>query len=328
MQRFAHGDSQMSEISEGDKKYYRILNILNRLNSGPVNTRELAEEFNVSPRSVQRDIERINLTGFNLISEKRGTYSFAPGTSLKQMRLTDDQIYVLIMMRDKLASMGGHITEAFNSIFSRITAGTDADPLLYDINTKGLTPILKNTYDELSYAVRNRKYIKILYPGKAGLKEFILKPLKILTSDTFFYLLAVPTKKDILLKYRLDRIQKLEVLEKDFHIHEIKTLQSSLKTATSIWGVNTNEKKTIELEACGQAADFFRCKNVLPEQEISVSNQDKIRVRAKISHAMEVLPLILQWLPEIRIISPASLKDKIREKMIQVKEYIKEEFGI
>ena len=59
----------MSGLSEGDKKYYRILNILNRLNAGPVSTSELASEFNVSPRSVQRDIERINMTGFSLVCD-------------------------------------------------------------------------------------------------------------------------------------------------------------------------------------------------------------------------------------------------------------------
>ena len=156
--------------NDGDRKYYRILNILNRLNSGPVNTTELAEEFNVSPRSVQRDIERINMTGFSLVCEKRGTYSFAPGTSLKSMRLTEEQVYVLLMMRDKLSSLGGPVSEAFNSIFARVVSGTDADPLFYDINTKGLTPLVKEIYDDIAFAVRFRKYIKILYPGKNGIK--------------------------------------------------------------------------------------------------------------------------------------------------------------
>ena len=152
----------MAGLSEGDKKYYRILNILNRLNAGPVSTTDLAEEFNVSARSVQRDIERINMTGFSLVCEKRGTYSFAPGTSLKSMRLTEEQIFVLLMMRDKLASMGGPVADAFNDIFARLVSGTDADPLFYDINTKALAPMLKEIYDDISFAVRFRKYIKIL----------------------------------------------------------------------------------------------------------------------------------------------------------------------
>ena len=318
----------MSGLSEGDKKYYRILNILNRLNAGPVSTSELASEFNVSPRSVQRDIERINMTGFSLVCEKRGTYSFAPGTSLKSMRLTDDQVYVLLMMRDKLASMGGPVAEAFNDIFARVVSGTDADPLFYDINTRGLTPILKEIYGDISFAVRMKKYIKILYPGKNGLKEYVLKPLKILTSDTFFYVLAVPTKKEVLLKYRIDRIKKLEVLMEEFKMPSDPDILNSLKNATSIWGVNTKQKKEIKLMASGQAADFFRCKTVLPGQEIKEEKDGKISIKAKISHEMELFPIIMQWLPEIQLQSPAELKEKLKEKMSVVLAYINENFEL
>lgn len=314
--------------NDGDRKYYRILNILNRLNSGPVNTTELAEEFNVSPRSVQRDIERINMTGFSLVCEKRGTYSFAPGTSLKSMRLTEEQVYVLLMMRDKLSSLGGPVSEAFNSIFARVVSGTDADPLFYDINTKGLTPLVKEIYDDIAFAVRFRKYIKILYPGKNGIKEYILKPLKILTSDTFFYVLAVPTKKEVLLKYRIDRIKRLDVLIEDYKMPENPDILESLKNATSVWGVNTKEKHSITLEAYGQAADFFRCKAALPDQHISEKEDGKLTVNAKISHEMEVFPLILQWLPEIRLVSPEPLREKLKEKMIKVKDYLQTEFNL
>lgn len=318
----------MAELSDSDKKYYRILNILNRLNAGPVSTSELAAEFNVSQRSVQRDIERINMTGFSLVCEKRGTYSFAPGTSLKSMRLTDDQVFVLLMMRDKLASLGGPVSEAFNDIFARVISGTDADPLFYDINTKALASLVKNIYNNISFAVRYRKYIKILYPGRNGLKKYVLKPLKILTSDTFFYLLAVPTKKEVLLKYRLDRIMKIEVLAENYELPENKDILESLKNATSVWGVNTKTKYNIELEAKGQAADFFRCKIVLPSQSIKECPDGSVRISAKISHEMEVLPLIMQWMPEIKVISPKSLKEKMRERMSLAREYIKEEFEI
>lgn len=318
----------MAALSEGDKKYYRILNILNRLNSGSVNTTELAEEFNVSPRSVQRDIERINMTGFSLVCEKRGTYSFAPGISLKSMRLTEEQIYVLIMMRDKLSSLGGPVSESFDSIFARIVSGTDADPLFYDINTKGLTPLVKDIYSDISYAVRSRKYIRILYPGRNGLKEYVLKPLKILTSDSFFYVLAVPTKKEVLLKYRIDRIKKLDVLIEEYRMPENPDILESLKNATSVWGVNTKEKFSVILEVCGQAADFFRCKTVLPEQKIQEKKDGILTVTARISHEMEIFPLILQWLPEIKLVSPEILRLKLKEKMLQVRSYLKTEFDI
>lgn len=282
----------------------------------------------MSPRSIQRDIERINMTGFALVSEKKGTYSFAPGTSLTQLSLTDEQIYVLLMMRDKLAAIGGPLAEAFNSIFARLISNGSTEPMLYDINSRSLTPPVRSLYEEISYAVRNRKYIKVKYPSKTEIKEFLLKPLKILTSDTFLYILAVPTKKEVLLKYRLDKIISLEVMLKEFKPPESIEIQKILKSATSIWGVNTKEQYSIVLIAKNQAADFLSSKLLLPCQENLRLKDGRLKVKAKISHEMEVIPLIMQWLPDIEIYSPQLLKEKMKGRMLEVKNYLKEQFGL
>ena len=56
-----------------DKKIFRLVSILNKLNGGgKVRSIELAEEFNVSIRSVQRDLDLLNLTGFPLDTQEKG----------------------------------------------------------------------------------------------------------------------------------------------------------------------------------------------------------------------------------------------------------------
>ena len=115
---------------------------------------------------------------------------------------------------------------------------------------------------------------------------------------------------------------------KEYKMPENASLLESLKNATSVWGVNTKDKYSVQLMAQGQAADFFRCKVVLPSQKTEEKEDGKILISAKISHEMEVLPIIMQWLPEIKIISPESLKKKMAERLMPVKEYIKEEFGL
>jgi len=66
------------------KKLSRLVRILNRLETeGKVTPRELAEEFNVTMRTAQRDLELINMAEFPLVSPEKGVYSFMPGFSLK-----------------------------------------------------------------------------------------------------------------------------------------------------------------------------------------------------------------------------------------------------
>ena len=77
----------MPKNKDYDKRIFRLLYILNKLDSSKsVSTKELAEEFNVSIRTVQRDLELLNLSGFLLTSPQRGFYKFEDGYSLKKNR--------------------------------------------------------------------------------------------------------------------------------------------------------------------------------------------------------------------------------------------------
>ena len=78
-----------------DKKIFRIIRILNKLDScGKVSTRLLAKEFNVNIRSIQRDLQLIITAGFPLVSdeENKGEYRFFEGFSLKKMMLSEEEI--------------------------------------------------------------------------------------------------------------------------------------------------------------------------------------------------------------------------------------------
>ena len=79
-----------------DKKIFRLVSILNKLNGGgKVRSSVLAEEFNVSIRSVQRDLDLLNLTGFPLDTPEKGVYSFMQGFSLRKLMLTNEEASLL-----------------------------------------------------------------------------------------------------------------------------------------------------------------------------------------------------------------------------------------
>ena len=70
-----------------DKKIFRLMFILNRLSSKEaITTPGLAQEFNVTTRTVQRDLELLSQTGFPLFFDN-GTYKFTDGFSIRKIRL-------------------------------------------------------------------------------------------------------------------------------------------------------------------------------------------------------------------------------------------------
>jgi predicted DNA-binding transcriptional regulator YafY len=308
----------MSKKDSGDKKYYRVLNILNRLNEGPVRIADLSAEFDVSERSIQRDIERINLTGFHLDTPQRGVYTFSDGVSLKSFNLTSDQLSVLVLMREMAGGMGGAIQEAFDKVFARATAAGAAESPFYAVGPRALNPLTRKFYEDIVFAIENRKKIKADYVSASGEKERVLCPVKILASENFFYMMAAVDggKEGQFPKFRVDRIKKLQILPDEFTPPAPEVIKKIIGTATTIWGVNEGARIKLTLKAEGAAADFLQSKEALPQQKVSKPAPDgSVTVKAVIHHPMEVVPLVLHWMPEITIIEPAALRAEVKARI-------------
>lgn len=308
----------MYKKDSGDKKYYRVLNILNRLNEGPVRLPELAKEFGVSERSIQRDVERINLTGFHLDTPQKGVYSFATGVSLNSFNLSSEQLSVLVLMREMANGMGGAIKDAFDKIFDRATSSGTADSPFYSVGARALNPLTRKFYEDIVFAIENRKKLKVRYASVTRVKERLLCPVKILASENFFYMMASVDGGTTgqFPKFRVDRIKRLEIMPEEFPQPDPALIKKIIGTATTIWGVNEGAKIKITLKAEGAAADFLQSKEVFPRQKVSKPAADgSVTVKAVIHHPMELVPLVLHWIPEITIMEPAGLRDDIKGRI-------------
>lgn len=308
----------MYQKDSGDKKYFRVLNILNKLNEGPVRVADLCAEFGVTERSIQRDLERINLTGFHLDTPQKGVYAFAGGVSLKNYDLTSEQLSVLVLMREMAGGMGGAIQEAFDKVFARATAAASAESPFYAVGPRALNPLTRRFYEDIVYAIERRKKLRVRYASVNGEKDRVLRPVKLLASEAFFYMLASADGGEAgkFAKYRVDRIKKLEILPDEFDPPPPALVKKFIGAATSIWGVNDGKKTAVTLKARGAAADFLQNKELLPGQKVSRPAPDgSVTVKAVIHHPMEVVPLVLHWMPEITIAEPAELRGEVKRRI-------------
>ena len=312
----------MSKKDSGDKKYYRVLNILNRLNEGPVRIADLSAEFCVSERSIQRDVERINLTGFHLDTPQKGVYTFADGVSLKSYNLTSEKLSVLVLMREMAGGLGGAIKDAFDKVFARATSSSAGDSLFYSIGPRALNPLTRKFYEDIVFAIEHSKKLKVSYASPEGAKQRVLCPVKILASESFFYMMAAVDggKAGQFPKFRVDRIKALDILPEEFTPPSPELIKKIIGPATTIWGVNEGKKIKVILKAEGAAADFLQSKEILPLQKVKRAADGAVTVKGVIHHPMEVVPLVLHWMPEISVIEPGTLRDEVAGR---IKTYLK-----
>jgi len=89
-----------------DRKIFRLLYMLNKLNEeGNVKASELAVEFSVTTRTVQRDLVLLDIAGFPIIQEN-GIQKFDRGFSLRKITLKPEEKFLIMLFYDLFSKVG------------------------------------------------------------------------------------------------------------------------------------------------------------------------------------------------------------------------------
>ncbi len=302
-----------------DKKVFRLFFILNQLDSRKkVSTSELAQEFSVSPRTVQRDIVLLNTTGFPIISLEKGYHSFMEGFSLKKMMLTREEASLLSFLHDISKSLGGKFEDSFSSILKKVISN-EQDSAFYVKIPNGLK--ISKDYpfiNDIEEAISDNRKIALHYKTPEKKRDYKVCPLKITFFDGFWYLLSQADGKEWLRTFRLENIKRLEMLNEYFNPPE--NINTILQESVNIWFSEKKDKKVV-LKIDKEVASFFKQRVYFPLQKIKKENRDgSLRIETKISQYEEIIYTILQWVPHVHVIEPKCLKGEIKEKLI---EYLK-----
>ncbi|MCG2726741.1 MAG: transcriptional regulator [Elusimicrobia bacterium] len=308
--------------NEGDKKYYRILRILNMLNKGQVKVSKLAQEFNVTVRSIERDLERINMTEFRLDSPEKGVWKFAPGISLKETKMSPGQSAAFVMLAEISKNLGGTVDKSFKTLFKNIMRTNPWESNIIPIMPK-MIGLKKHPYiADIEYAIDNRKELRIEYflEDKNEIVKRYICPLKILFADGLTYILSMFKDKNKYMKYRLDKIKKLDITEIEFPYP--KNITKIIEDARNIWGATDSKyrKIIVSLKIKDWARDYFLTQEIIGGQKITKEKDGSLLFKAKVCHIMEILPHILRWMPNITVLEPEELKEEINNK---IKDYLK-----
>lgn len=87
-------------------KILRLRQILLRLEQGAVRQEELADELQVSTRTIQRDMALMQQAQFPLLGPKQGVYRLAEGFSLMDADLTAEKVSVWLVSYDLAKQLG------------------------------------------------------------------------------------------------------------------------------------------------------------------------------------------------------------------------------
>ena len=169
----------------------------------------------------------------------------------------------------------------------------------------------KEKFRFLEHAITFRKEIRFTYRNVDKVNVFTLKPYKILFISENFYLASEYHYKNK--KVTLSRIAMIEDLEytgNTFnHNHEmleyIYQMQSPWATYKEQF---RNELKEVIVQVPKEQAKYFKLKKFLPSQKIlSEDKEGTLTLSYTVTSQNEVISLIKQWIPYMKVIAPESL---------------------
>lgn len=207
------------------QRFDRLTSILIRLQSRRlVTAREIADQFEVSIRTIYRDIQALRQAGVPIGEEEGRGYFLMEGYRLPPVMFTPEEAKALVAIQQMLHY---HTEESlkrnFESALGKIKAVLDPDEkakLDYlEANSGYYQPWAPSSQwlEQVQIAVAEHRKIQLVYQAKnAQVTQRTIRPQGLYFNGATWLTIAYCEKRHDTREFRLDRIQEMHLLSETF----------------------------------------------------------------------------------------------------------------
>lgn len=272
----------------------RLIQIIQRLYRGEkLKISQLAKEFNVSTKTIQRDLKE-RLKSSLLIKDGHNFY-----LSPKARENSDDFIL------DFLFNLAPHYGDEFSYRLTHILSKYQAiknDNLFLSLQTPSITQKLQEI-QAIQMALSKQTYIKLHYKS-APLSHII--PIKIQAINGVWYLFALQEERKLFLS--LSQITEVKAERKRFALSEeaYKRFESEFFDTP---------KTLVSLFVYPQIAQEFQLKKFATHQKVIQDKEGSLIIEFLSNNLEGIEQEILKHIPNVAVLEPQELKDSIESKI-------------
>jgi len=297
---------------QNNTKYNRINQIYEMLknNVHGMTITELSNELDVSTKTIQRDLYEV-LVDCGAIKEGR-YWKINP--KLTEDNLASNEKLILGILDDMAKNAGSIFYSKAHNLLQQVTQQLE-HPIFTNIDSEALNENTLHSFETIEKAIKNKTEITFKYIKN----KFKVKPLKLAFFDGFWYLLCLDSNdKDTFKKFHLKSINDLKTTDTIFNT--TTQIEDKLKHANSVW-FNFDEPYSVRLFLSKEIKKYFERKPLKGQALIGEDKDGSIEIEIKITNEMEIIPLILYYIPFIKVLEPQWLADVVKHR---VQGYLKE----
>lgn len=274
------------------------------LDKGKATAPELAEEFEVSVRTIYRDIDALSGAGIPVYAEtgRNGGIHLMSGFVLDKAVLSEKERQEILTALQSI-----NITQNINDSqtlqkLSAVFQLPSENWLEVDFSRWGNKVFDNEKFALLKSAVIHHRNVKIYYANSSGaLNERIVQPYKLAYKARAWYLKAFCTEKQDWRTFKLNRILDLAVLEEGFEHRDFPALPEPFG----------EENEQILLRFPQEMA--YRVYDEFDKTQVRQEVDGAFIVSADMPQDAWLTGFLLSFGTQVEILSPAHLKEDVAE---------------
>lgn len=283
------------------------------LDKEQMTAKELAEHFEVSTRTIYRDVEILSGSGIPIYMSKGkgGGISLLPEYVLNKTVITEteraDILSSLKAVQAVSLSEAGTVLDKLGSLFGN----TDVDWIEVDFGLWGDGEKESDSFEILKQAILSKNIVEFQYTAAVSeRKKRIVEPLKLVFKGSNWYLYAYCREREDYRFFKLKRMQDIVVTEEGFGRNAPKQVLQK----ESIYDKQPKVKVTLKLEkeAVFRAMDDFA--------EWEMQSDGSMVVSGEYIPGDWLIDLILGYGVHCEVIEPQWVREQVRERLVKMLE--------
>lgn len=298
------------------------------LNRGRVTAKELAEYFEVSPRTIYRDIETINQAGIPVVAYQGGNGGFGIMDTYKVDRhlLTPEEMGAIVTalrgvnttlkdrkLTDIMEKMEGLIARGQKEELKQLD-----ERLVIDFSPWVGSKLMRERVNLLKVAIEGEKLVQFEYTDAEGvLRERCIEPMTLVLKGYSWYLYGFCRMREDYRLFRLSRMKGLRCLNERF-IRRVKGFEGFA------WGEPVETRRLIELVMRFSPRVRVRVEDYFDAENIETAPDGTMLVRVRYHEDDWVYGMLLSYGNDVEVLEPPHLREIISRKAEEIVEVYRE----
>ncbi|MBI4688089.1 MAG: transcriptional regulator [Nitrospirae bacterium] len=317
-------------FEEKTRKLHRLLAILRKLDSRERFTPQtLAEKFETTPRTIFRDIDDLNTSGFSITFNKEfNTYCFAdPDFTLRDLNLDNNELKALFIGSQVTRWLGKPFEKAFQSILKKAYKDTgqqtrkkaerlvDKQRFWIDMEPADEFEKIEKQYNALNEAMDKKVEIEIDYKSIETEEESrrAIAPYGLFLWSGLWYAIAFCNLRKDVRVFALDCIKDFKLTNTHYNIPPDFSLEEYFKPGWHM--LRYGEPVEIVLEFGKEYARWIKRRKWHHTQKIEEKPNGSIIFKVTLEGTREIKRWIYHWIPYCKVIAPAELRNEMMQEM-------------